>query len=111
MPKDRQFQKLLFSWNRPDSTAHQNCRTLSLHPPTHIKAELANVMGGHNLAALWLTRLVVGLSSQRLRFDPRLVDEEFVEDRMALGQGLLRVLRLPYVNIIFPKAPYTFIGL
>ena len=56
-----------------------------------------------SLAALWFTRLVVGLSSQKLRFDPRLVDLEFVEDKLALGQGFLRVLQLPPVNIISLK--------
>jgi len=66
---------------------------------TFIKVELADVRMVSNLAALWFTRLVVGLSSQRLRFDPRLVDVELVEDKLALGLGFLRVLRLPHVSI------------
>jgi len=48
----------------------------------------------------WLRRWVASLSPRRPRFEVRSVPLLFVVDKVALGQGFLRVLRLSLVNII-----------
>jgi hypothetical protein len=57
----------------------------------------------------WLRRLVVGLSAWRLGFDARPVCVGFVQDKLAVGQAFLRVLRFvckhhpvrPHIHISF----------
>jgi hypothetical protein len=52
---------------------------------------------------------VIGLSPQRLKFDPRTVHVQFVVDKMALRQVLLQVLQFP-LSIQFHKCFYTNIS-
>jgi hypothetical protein len=53
----------------------------------------------HN-AMTWLRRLVAGLPKRRLAFATNSVHFGFLEDRVALGQVFLQVLRFSPVSII-----------
>jgi hypothetical protein len=57
-------------------------------------------------AVPWLRPLAAGLPPQRPGFDPRSVHVGFVVDKVALGQGFLRVLRFSPVNFIPPVLHY-----
>jgi hypothetical protein len=58
-------------------------------------------------AVPWLRRLVAGLSPRRPVFAPKSVHVGFVVDKVALGQGFLRVLRFSPVSIV---PSWLFIG-
>ena len=52
------------------------------------------------MAVPWLRRILAGLSPPRPKFDMRQVLVGFVGDKVALGQGFLRVLRFSPISII-----------
>jgi hypothetical protein len=55
-------------------------------------------------AVPWLKSLIAGLSPRRSRFAPGSIHVGFVVEKVALGQGFLRVLRFSPVNILFHSA-------
>ena len=69
---------------------------------TWIFTHISGLFSFFKEAIPWLRRWVAGLSPQRPRFDARSVPLLFVVDKVALGQGFLRVLRLSLVSIIPP---------
>lgn len=61
-------------------------------------------------AVSWHRRLFTGLSLRRLGFNPRSVHVRFVVDKVALGQGFLRVFRVSPVSII-PQMLHIYLHL
>jgi hypothetical protein len=64
------------------------------------KQRIKGSMDGH---VAWLRRLLVVLSQRRPVFSPRSIHVGFVMDKVALGQGFLRVIRFSPVSIIPPS--------
>jgi hypothetical protein len=58
------------------------------------------------MAVPWLRRLTAGLPLGRPGFDPGSVHVGFVVDKVALGQGFLRVLKFSPVNFMPPVLHY-----
>jgi len=50
----------------------------------------------------WFSLFVLGLSPQSLGFSPSPAHLEFVVDKVAVGQIILRIISTPRVSIILP---------